>query len=194
MNLETLAKDLCYYANMVTPPNWNIFTNTTDHRCLHRTLNIHLLLIDITPLDWVRRQRETGLIMPSALTRAQTYKKVSEAIRCKAEMQEECRSNGDSVFADTEIWMFPLVLQEENQDLFAALVHELAHVAVSRLLARKYRPFKSGHIQTVNSAVMLEEEMHGPTYRKALRRFALRVEAAWGQETAKKIWQELESI
>lgn len=120
--------------------------------------------------------------------------KVSEAIRCKAEMQEECRSNGDSVFADTEIWMFPLVLQEENQDLFAALVHELAHVAVSRLLARKYRPFKSGHIQTVNSAVMLEEEMHGPTYRKALRRFALRVEAAWGQETAKKIWQELESI
>jgi hypothetical protein len=171
MSLETLAKDLCFYANMVTPPNWNIFTNTTDHRCLHRTLNIHLLLIDITPLDWVRRQRETGLIMPSALTRAQTYKKVSEAIRCKAEMQEECRSN-----------------------VFAALIHELAHVAVSRLLARKYRPFKSGHIQTVNSAVMLEEEMHGPTYRKALRRFALRVEAAWGQETAKKIWQELESI
>jgi hypothetical protein len=41
---------------------------------------------------------------------------------------------------------------------------------------------------------MLEEDMHGPIYQKALHRFALRVEAAWGQETAKKIWQELESI
>jgi hypothetical protein len=90
--------------------------------------------------------------------------------------------------------MFPLVLQGENQDLFAAMVHELAHVAVSRLLARKYRPFKSGHIQTINSAVMLEEAMHGPTYQKALRRLALRVEATWGREAAEKIWQELESI
>jgi hypothetical protein len=194
MNLEALAKDLCYYADMVTPPNWNIFTDTTEHRYSNRTLNIHLLLIDMTPSDWVKRQRETGLVMLSALTRAQRYKKKSEAIRCKTEMKDECRSDGDGVFADTEIWMFPLVLQEENQDLFAALTHELAHVAISRLLARKYRPFKDGHIQTINSAVMLEQEMHGPTYKKALHRSALRVRAAWGQEAAEKIWQELESF
>jgi len=41
---------------------------------------------------------------------------------------------------------------------------------------------------------MLAEEMHGPTYKKALHRFALRVGAAWGQEAAEKIWQELESV
>ncbi|UCG13161.1 MAG: hypothetical protein JSU72_01320 [Deltaproteobacteria bacterium] len=90
--------------------------------------------------------------------------------------------------------MLPLVLQGENQDPFAALVHELAHVAVNRLLARRYRAFKRGHIPTVNSAVMLEEDMHGPTYQKALRRFASRVEAKWGQEAAETIWQELENI
>jgi len=140
MNLETLGKDLCIYANKITPPNWNIYTGPSEHKCLPRALNIHLLLIDTTPLDWEKRQRETGLIMPSALTRAQTYKKKSEASRCQTEMKDEYGSNGHGVFADTEIWMFPLVLQEENQDLFAAMVHELAHVAVSRLLARKYRP------------------------------------------------------
>ena len=194
MNLEDLKRDLCRYANKVIPPNWNIYTDPSEHRCSPRTLNIHLLLIDFTPSDWEKRERETGMIMPAALTRAQRYEKISEAISRKPEMKDECRSNGDGVFADTEIWMFPLVLHEENQDLFAALVHELAHVAVSRLLARKYRPFKSGHIQTINSAVMLEEAMHGPTYQKALRRFASRVEATWGQEAAEKIWQELESV
>jgi hypothetical protein len=194
MNLEGLGIDLCRYANKVTPPNWNIYTDPSEHKCSPRALNIHLLLIDTTPSDWEKRQRETGLIVPAAMTRAHIYKNISEAIGRKPDMKDECRSNRDGVFADTEIWMFPLVLQKENQDLFAALVHELAHVAVSRLLARKYRPFKSGHIQTINSAVMLEENMHGPTYQKALQRFALRVEATWGQEAAEKIWQELESI
>jgi hypothetical protein len=194
MNLEDLGKDLCFYADKVIPPNWNIYTDSSEHRCSHRALNIHILLMDTTPSDWVKRQRETGLVMPAALTRAQRYNTISEASRCKTEIKDECRSKGDGVFADTEIWMFPFVLQGENQDLFAALVHELAHVAVSRLLARKYRAFKSGHIHIVNSAVMLEEGMHGPTYQRALRRFALRVEAAWGQEAAEKIWQELESI
>lgn len=194
MNLKDLGKDLCTYADKFIPPNWNIYTDPSEHRCSHRALNIHVLLIDTTPSDWGRRQRETGLIMPAALTRVQRYKKISEAVRCKTEIKDECRSNGDGVFADTEIWMFPLVLQGENQDLFAALVHELAHVAVSRLLARKYRAFNSGHIQIVNSAVMLEEDMHGPTYQRALRRFALRVEATWGLEAAEKIWQELENI
>ena len=194
MDLDGLGKDLCYYAAKITPPNWNIYTDPSEHKCSPRALNIHLLLIDTTPSDWVERQRETNLIMPPALTRAQTYKKMSEAIRCKDELKDEYGSNGHGVFADTEIWLFPLVLQREKQDLYAALVHELAHVAVSRLLARKYRPFKDGHIQTVNSAVMLEEEMHGPTYKKALHRFALKVRAAWGQEAAEKIWQELESV
>ncbi len=194
MDLQDLGKDLCAYANKVIPPNWNIYTDPSEHRCSPRALNIHVLLIDTTPLDWGRRQRETGLTMPAALTRAQRYNKISETSRCKTEITDECTSNGDGVFADTEIWIFPLVLQGENQDLFAALVHELAHVAVNRLLARKYRAFKSGHIQIVNSAVMLEERMHGPTYQRALRGFALRVEAAWGQEAAEKIWQELENI
>lgn len=194
MNLETLEKDLCIYANKITPPNWNIYTDPSEHKCLPRALNINLLLIETTPLDWVKRQRETGLIMPPALTRAQIYKKMFEASSCQSEMKDEYGSNGHGVFDDTEIWLFPLVLQEENQDVFAAMVHELAHVAVSRLLAQKYRPFKDGHIQTVNSAVMLAEEMHGPTYKKALHRFALRVGAAWGQEAAEKIWQELESV
>jgi hypothetical protein len=194
MNLENLGKDLCYYANKVTPPNWNIYTDPSEHRCAHRTLNIHILLIDTTPSEWGKRQRETGLIMPAALTRAQRYKKISEAVHGKNEMKDECRRNGDGMFADTEIWMFPLVLQGENQDLFTALMHELAHVAVSRLLARKYRAFKSGHIQTVNSAVMLQEEMRGPTYQRALRRFALRVEDACGQDASEKILQEFESI
>jgi hypothetical protein len=80
MDLEGLGKNLCYFANMVTPPNWNIYTDTTEHICSHRTLNIHLLLIDTTPSDWVKRQRETGLVMPSALTRAQWEQKRAEKI------------------------------------------------------------------------------------------------------------------
>jgi hypothetical protein len=194
VNLEGLGRDLCDYANKVAPPNWNIYTRPPEHKCSNRTLNIHIVLIDMTPSDWEKRQRETGLIMPAAVTRAQRYTKISEAIHCETETRDGYRSNGDGGFADTEIWMFPLVLQKENQDLFAAFVHELAHVAVSRLLARKYRPFKSGHIHIINSAVMLDEEMHGPTFCKALRRFALRVEVAWGREAAEKIWQELQNI
>jgi hypothetical protein len=194
MNLADLGQDLCYYANEVTPPNWNIYTDPSKYRCSHRALNIRVFLINTTPSEWEKQQIETGLVMPTAMTRAQRYNKISESIRCRTEMKDDRRSNGDGLFADTEIWMFPLVLQGENQDLFTALVHELAHVAVSRLLARKYRAFKGDHVHIVNSAVMLEEDMHGPTYQKALRRFALRVEAAWGQEAAQKIWQELESI
>jgi hypothetical protein len=194
MNLEALGKDLCSYADEITPPNWNIYTDPSGHICSPRALNIHILLLDTTPSDWERRQRETGLIMPAALTRAQRYETISEAICRKPEKKDGWGSKGDGVFADTEIWMFPLVLQGENQDLFAAMVHELAHVAVGRLLARKYRAFKSGHIQLVNSAVMLEEDNHGPTYQRALRRFALRVDATWGQEAAEKIWLELENI
>lgn len=194
MDMEGLGKDLCDYANKVTPLNWNVYTDPSEHRCLHRALNIHISLIDTTTSDWTKRQRETGLIIPAALTRTQRYKRISADNRCQTKTKDKCRSSGNGVFADTEIWMFPRVLQGENQDLFAALVHELAHVAVSRLLARKFRAFKNGHIQIVNSAVMLDEDMHGPTYQKALRRFALRVEARFGQEASERIWQELEAI
>lgn len=53
MNLEELGKDLCYYANKATPPNWYIYTDPSEHRCSHRTLNIHILSIDTTPYEYL---------------------------------------------------------------------------------------------------------------------------------------------
>jgi len=53
MSLEDLGRDLCFYANKVTPPNWNIYTDPSEHRCTHSTLNIHILLIDTTPNDYL---------------------------------------------------------------------------------------------------------------------------------------------
>ena len=47
---------------------------------------------------------------------------------------------------------------------------------------------------SLETGQMREENQHGPTFQKALRRMALRVESTYGKGAARKVWQELASL
>lgn len=89
-----------------------------------------------------------------------------------------------------------LFLWPHDDDTFAiesTLIHELAHVAVNRLLAWKLKQHKNG---LVNAKTDLDENPHGPTFQRVLEimlsRMLRRVEENMAYEIASEIERDLE--
>jgi hypothetical protein len=156
------------------------------------TLNVDLWLVNSTENDrWDDNGNETD---HAAGARPQIYRPVSDFSEGVPEARAALNLYGDFMLAQNEIMMHPLWLREDGYDIFTVMCHELAHVAVNRLLALKHR--KSYFVNSlvhlfVNSLVHLQENMHGPTFLKALEGLALRVEAVYGPRAARRIWIEL---
>ena len=78
MRMKNLGKALCSYGNKITPRNWNVYDESQNHKSVSGVLNIRVVLVDTTPSERLQWEKENGVTMPTALTRALTYKKISQ--------------------------------------------------------------------------------------------------------------------
>lgn len=85
---------------------------------------------------------------------------------------------GEHLVAESEIWLYPEGCQFFGDDLFAAAVHELAHVAVDRWLAFKRRSYKGSE----NRPVIKEEPHHGELFCRAFENLIRRAKILGGKD------------
>ena len=84
-------------------------------------------------------------------------------------------------FSSCELWIYPHKGHKEDMVSWqGTIIHELAHIAVDRLVALKLKPHKARCL--VNTSVDLDENPHGPTFQKALWRMAYRAYQVYGDE------------
>lgn len=85
-------------------------------------------------------------------------------------------------FSSCALWVYPH--EGYEQDMISwqgTIIHELAHIAVNRLVSLKLKPYKTNR-PLVNASVDLDENQHGPTFQKAVRRMLYRAYQVYGDE------------
>ena len=94
-------------------------------------------------------------------------------------------------FSSCEMWIYPHKGYEKDEITWqGTVIHELAHIAVDRLMAYRIKAHK-GSTSLVNSIVYLDENPHGPTFQKALRRMLNRAFQVYGNELD-EVYMEIE--
>jgi hypothetical protein len=96
-------------------------------------------------------------------------------------------------FATCELWIYPHEGYEKRGISWkGTLIHEIAHIAVNRLMAIKLKEQRrTGTL--INSSVDLKENQHGPTFQKALIRMLQRAYRVYGDDL-EEVWFEIVNI
>ena len=98
----------------------------------------------------------------------------------------------DDGFAVKELFIYPHKKEhsEMRHTMIGTIIHELAHIAVDRLLAwrlRKTQPL-------INSAADFGENQHGATFQRALKVFIERMASVYGDELGRVIEEMSEDL
>ena len=140
------------FADIITPPNWNVVLHPRDYRYKPGTLNVWLQIltekeaIQIFALEGPFLGRVWGPMF---------FIKLSNIVSRIPEARRAFEKYGDGSVARVHIQLCPSM-----RDWRLVVVHELAHVAVARYKARKMLPFKGEQVLVVGDP---EEERHqGP--------------------------------
>jgi hypothetical protein len=157
---DEIKKELCQFANMITPKNWNVSTEHHGFKGESGTLNIWLLFHD---------------------------KGHYEDVWMLAESHSLIRFLDGAAFAD--IWLYPLNQNHEGfvVSYKGTIIHELAHIAVDRYVAFKEKVYRPGGAMI---ARMTEENMHGLTFQKALRLILVRAASVYGEQVLGSVIDE----
>ena len=106
------------------------------------------------------------------------FKKVSKGFPGRKSIIPKCNPNAS--FASVE-----LMIVGNFMGWHTTIVHEYAHIAAMRVLARK---------KGIHEGILVEdfdEPMHGPLFQKAYRRMIIRTENAYGKDMVKVMKSEL---
>jgi hypothetical protein len=156
-------------ANLITPPNWNVYVNPKDMKWKSRTLNILLLIhlfddgVDWGTETWIGQKHDP-----------QSYYPISIWSKTNAEVRKIIDTDGDRKIALTEIWMKEFWLDVDT------LIHELAHVLVDRFLARKQKRYRPE--DTACMVDNTEVDHHGAFFQRAYRIMIKRAEKILSDE------------
>ena len=162
-------KKLLGFCNRITPPNWHVTAGRG--RFVFQgpgTLNIHLRILDHFIDGWIYAFKKGSMsFYPVSLYSGQNI----EALK-------SFHIYGEHLIAESEIWLYPEGCQFFGDDLFAAIVHELAHVAVDRWLAFKRRSPKASE----QRLAIEEEPHHGELFCRAFENLIRRAKMLGGED------------
>lgn len=115
--------NLISFCNRITPVNWHVATSP-DHFVFQgpRTLNIFIKILDHFIDGWIYAFKRGDM----------KFHPVSLYSDYVPHAAESLQSHGEHLVAESEIWLYPQGCRFFGDDLYAAAVHELAHVAVDR--------------------------------------------------------------
>jgi len=168
------------FADGITPSNWNVVLHPRHYCYKPRTLNIWVQILGVR--EAIQYFAVDGPFM-GRVWGPMWFGRLSSIMGGIPEAKRAFEQYGDG-----SIGRIHIQLCSHLGDLRFIVVHELAHVAVTRLKARKMRPYKVSSIFVAGDA---EEEKHqGPLFRKALFRMISRAEAVYGRNAATEtMWQ-----
>ena len=162
-------KDLIGFCNRITPVNWHVVTHPKKYVFLGPgTLNIFFRILDHFVEGWIYAFKK-GSMRFYPVSR---YKDRSAA-------KESLEKYGEHFIAESEIWLFPQGCEFFGDDSYAAMVHELAHVAVDRWAAFKEKAYK-----TVPEEKATKRRLHhGEQFCRAFETFIRRVDKFGGEDS-----------
>jgi hypothetical protein len=163
------VEDLMGFCNRITPPNWHVATSR--ERFVFQgpvTLNILVQILDHFVDGWIYAFKKGRMrFFPVSLYSGQDLEAVKSLERC-----------GEHLVAESEIWLYPEGCQFFGDDLYAAAVHELAHVAVDRWLAFKQKSYRRAEEEPLTH----EEPHHGEVFCRAFEALIRRANALGGND------------
>ena len=165
------------FGNIITPPNWNFYTSNEDFKYIPWTLNIFFWFIEDEE-DPYANERLGEVHGPVRIEPISLWADCSE--RAAAILEKY----GDGYVSVAEIRFYP----NSIIDLEGTLIHELAHLAVSRLNMRKQKPWKNNLPFCIER---IEDDMHGPIFQKFWRVMINRAKKVFGEERVKDQWIHL---
>jgi hypothetical protein len=162
-------KDLIGFCNRITPVNWHVSSDPKKYVFLGPgTLNIFFRILDHFVDGWIYAFKAGDM----SFYPVSRYKDRSDA-------KESLETYGEHFVAESEIWLYPQGCKFFGDDSFAAMVHELAHVAVDRWVAfraKAYRPVAK--YKKIKNRIH-----HGALFCRAFETFIRRVEKFGGDDS-----------
>jgi hypothetical protein len=164
-----LMKDLMGFCNKITPRNWYVTTRREQFTFRGPgTLNILVRIPDHFIDGWFYAFKKGSMnFYPVSLYTGQD----SDAL-------ESLQIYGEHLVAESEIWLYPEGCQFFGDDLYAAVVHELAHVAVDRWVAFRCKSYKEWDERPAAK----EESHHGKVFCKAFETLIMRANTLGGSD------------
>jgi len=168
------------FADGITPSNWNVVLHPRHYRYKPGTLNIWLQILGVR--EAIQHFAVDGPFM-GRVWGPMLFARLSSIMSAIPEARRAFEQYGDGSVGRIHIQLCAHV-----GDWRFIIVHELAHVAVTRYMARKSRPYRADRMFVAGDA---EEERHqSPLFRKALFRMISRAEAVFGRSIATEaMWQ-----
>jgi hypothetical protein len=189
---ERDTADMALFANLITPPTWNVFVHEEDRIIRPTFLNIKLCILTEAEMNEDKRTEDAMGFVPAVAG----YIKISQYVdtlrenlaeeSCKEldllynqlgfeTSQKEYEDWNDVLkrFGDGTVASAQLILCPYRGDWKGTIVHELAHIAEPRLEAQKKK-------LSANALIFpSESKEHGPLFLKALARMINRAEAVF---------------
>jgi hypothetical protein len=166
--------DMVRFANLITPPTWNVFSLEKDRIIRPTFLNIELRVLTVDEMDGDERRESTSGFVPnpmwfhkiSSLTNAFGKDPASDAYQTWNDILAKF---GDGTVASAQLHLCPY-----RGDWKGTIVHELAHIAEMRWLAQQQKPFQCNLHAVGNGG-----QDHGPLFLRAFARMIMRTEAVF---------------
>jgi hypothetical protein len=151
------------FCNRITPSNWNVAIDPDGFQFKGpRMLNIMLVRLDHFVDGWCYALKKGRMEILPVSRYAANHAGASRALRLY----------GDHIVAKSEIWLYPEGCAFYGDNVFAAAVHEIAHVAVDRFRMRQ------GKTRPGNSYLHpSEKDLHGPLFCRAFENLIRRTAA-----------------
>ena len=105
----------------------------------------------------------------------------------RSDAKETLEKYGEHFVAESEVWLYPQGCEFFGDDSYAAMVHELAHVAVDRWVAFKAKAYKA----VPEYRAIKRRIHHGELFCRAFETFIRRVDK-FGEEGSKHILNSLQ--
>lgn len=167
------------FCNRITPDNWNVALDPDAFQFKGpRMLNIILVRLDHFIDGWCYALKKGRMETSPVSHYAQTHEGARRALELY----------GDHIVARSEIWLYPEGCGFYGDNVFAAAVHEMAHVAVDRSRMR------SGTPGPVDAGLFPgRRDLHGEVFCRAFQTLIHRTEVDCGvcSEISVRLRQEL---
>jgi hypothetical protein len=162
-------KRVAAFCNRIIPGNWNVAAAADGFRfngpCM---LNIVLVRLDHFVDGWCYALKKGRMETAPVSRYAESHEGARRALRLY----------GDHTVARSEIWLYPEGCGFYGDNVFAAAIHEIAHVAVDRFRMRSGKP------GPVDAGIdSFREDLHGEVFCRALETLIHRTAVSIGQHT-----------
>jgi hypothetical protein len=171
---ESDIDDMVRFANLITPPTWNVFAHPEGRIIRPTFLNIELSVLTIDEMDEDEGKKNASGFVRSPMR----YEKLSALASARGWTPDDYKDWCDILkrFGDGTVASVHLDLCPYRGDWKGTMVHELAHIAETRRKAQKEKPFRHAIHGVAVGRTVESESQHDPIFLRAFATMIKRTE------------------